>query len=415
MKSCIYYNPYPTFVTLALPLIIINYAFLLITQWDGITALASDYRQRMWNLEHSTSDGELDMATFLSSASMKPLLTCLPQMIPFAQRIELLQTLIASDRSQADHHGFHGHMRVHVRRDNILEDTVTSLSAASAKRLKGRVQVEFVSGLGGAEAGIDGGGLTKEWADLAAKAVFSPSKGFFLVNEDQLVMPHPSSHLAAPDSPHSHLQYFKAFGRLLGIIVYNRILVDAQFAGTFLNALLGRVNQIDDLWVVDKSLHRSLMSLKQLAASTTVSTTSSSSAAADPVAALGLTFEVTKAHDARITEELIPGGSSVPVTRANVRSYIHRYANYKVNMETAQQCRAFLSGFRELVALEWLSMFSARELQLLISGEQKPIDIDDMRRHVNYSGGYSDSHPFIEQFWDIVRHMTPHEQVCRPG
>jgi len=384
-------------------------------QWNGITALAPDYRQRVRDLEHSRNpDGQLDMTTLLSTPNMKPLLTCLPQMIPFSQRIELLQTLIAADRARSsdrhNYHAFNHSTRVRVRRDYILEDTVNSLSVVSTASLKGRVQVEFVSGVGGIEAGIDGGGLTKEWADFAAKAIFSPSNGFFIVNEDQLVMPHPASYLATPDN---HLKYFKAFGRLLGLIVYNRILVDAQFASTFLNALLGRVNQIDDLFVVDKSLYRSLVALKQMVASG-----SGSNPEEDPIAALGLCFEVTRAlppdgsnNSSSSTEELIPGGSREPVTRVNVRSYIHRYANYKVNLETAQQCRAFLSGFRELIEVEWLSMFSARELQLLISGEEKPIDVADMRRHVNYSGGYSDNHPFIEQFWDIVRNMTPHEQV----
>lgn len=380
---------------------------------DGVAALVPDYRQRVHDLDQSrNSDGHVDMSFLLSGACMKPLLTCLPQMIPFGQRIELLQTLITADRASGNHerhHAFYNPTRIRIRRDHILHDTVTSLSAMSAGSLKGRIQVEFLSGVGGAEAGIDGGGLTKEWADLAAKAIFNPSNGFFIVNDDQLVMPHPASNQAAPD----HLKYFKAFGRLLGLIVYNHILVDAQFASTFLNSLLGRVNQIDDLWVLDKNLHRSLVSLKKLGTST-VKSSSDSIEVEDPVAALGLFFEVTKTNNGNndSTEELIPGGSRVPVTRANVRSYIHRYANYKVNTETAQQSRAFLSGFRELVNVEWLSMFNARELQLLISGEEKPIDIADMRRYVNYSGGYSDNHPFIQQFWDIVSQMTPHEQSC---
>lgn len=376
-------------------------------------ALASDWKHRVNDLERTRrTDDSLDMTILLGAACMKPLLTCLPQMIPFNQRIEILQALITADRAlnTSYTHFHHRSTRIRVRRDSMLQDTFMSLSAMSSSDLKRRVQVEFVSGLGEVEPGIDGGGLLKEWADLAAKAVFSPSKGFFIVNSDQLLMPNPASHLVSvPDPTQSHLKYFKAFGRLLGLILYDRILVDAQFAGTFLNALLGRVNQIDDLWVVDKDLHRSLVSLKQLA-SQAPAEKSATTDEEDPVAALGLTFEVSKAHDSS-TVELMPGGSSVPVTRKNVRSYIHRYANFKVNQETSQQCRAFLAGFRELIEVDWLSMFSARELQLLIGGEQKPIDIEDMRRHVNYSGGYSDHDPYIEQFWDIVRHMTPHEQV----
>ena len=81
----------------------------------------------------------------------------------------------------------------------------------------------------------------------------------------------------------------------------------------------------------------------------------------DPIAALGMYFEVDKAgRDMRVTEELIPNGSSVLVTKANIHSYIHKYAHYKLNVETRQQTRAFLSGFRQLIPLDWLRIFSTQ-------------------------------------------------------
>jgi ubiquitin-protein ligase E3 C len=45
-------------------------------------------------------------------------------------------------------------------------------------------------------------------------------------------------------------------------------------------------------------------------------------------------------------------------------------------------------------------MFSPYEMQLLISGEQKPIDIENMRQNVNYGGGYHDNHPYIQVNFD---------------
>ena len=54
-------------------------------------------------------------------------------------------------------------------------------------------------------------------------------------------------------------------------------------------------------------------------------------------------------------------------------------------------------------------MFNPTELQTLISGASVSIDVDDMRRNAVYAGSssdsngaFSDSHPYIESFWQIV-------------
>ena len=57
---------------------------------------------------------------------------------------------------------------------------------------QGRVQVEFVG-----EAGIDGGGLFKEFIDSFLKAAFDPSLGLFCASSSQLLVPNPMSSVAA--------------------------------------------------------------------------------------------------------------------------------------------------------------------------------------------------------------------------
>jgi ubiquitin-protein ligase E3 C len=111
-----------------------------------------------------------------------------------------------------------------------------------------------------------------------------------------------------------------------------------------------------------------------------------------------------------VTHELVPGGSSVRVTRANVHQYIHQLAHYKLNVEAAEQCRALRAGFQSMIPLEWIRMFSTRELQLLISGDRRSIDLADMKAHVTYGSGYHPSQPYIQAFWDIVAEMGPEDQ-----
>ncbi len=88
---------------------------------------------------------------------------------------------------------FHaGAQQIEVRRDKIVEDAFEKLHDMGNK-LKNRVQVEFISEQGYREAGIDGGGLFKEFIDSFAKAAFDPTFGLFVPTSGQLVTPNPRS------------------------------------------------------------------------------------------------------------------------------------------------------------------------------------------------------------------------------
>jgi hypothetical protein len=83
--------------------------------------------------------------------------------------------------------GMGGSVQVKVHRDTLVEDAFLGLRQAGS-RLKGRVQVEFIG-----EAGIDGGGLFKEFIDSFLKAAFNPSLGLFCPTSEQLLVPNPLS------------------------------------------------------------------------------------------------------------------------------------------------------------------------------------------------------------------------------
>lgn len=167
-----------------------------------------------------------------------------------------------------------------------------------------------------------------------------------------------------------------------------------------MNILRGKLNQIDDLNSLDSQLYSSLINLKDFVAK------------GGDVESLGLNFEVERYSFGSLESvELIPGGSNIPVTNANLITYIHRLADYKLNKEIREQCSAFLSGFRTLIQLDWIRMFSPRELQLLISGDHKRLDINDLRRNVHYAGGYHDKHPYIESLWSLID-SWPREDQC---
>ena len=60
-----------------------------------------------------------------------------------------------------------------------------------------------------------------------------------------------------------------------------------------------------------------------------------------------------------------------------------------------------MSGFYEVVDPRLVSVFDARELELVIAGTVE-IDVSDWRRNTEYRSGYHDGHPVIEWFWSVL-------------
>jgi hypothetical protein len=322
-------------------------------------------------------------------------ITQLPMVVPFKQRAALFHELLQGDRGQVQSDWGHG-LKLRIRRDFMFEDSMSAFLAIVQGRgrhaLRERMQITFISAQGHDEAGIDGGGVFKEWMDAATQRGFDPRYSLFRVTPGQELYPS----AASGDFGGDHLQQFEFLGRLLAKAVYEGMLVEPVFAGFFLNKLLGRPNLVDDLVSLDPQLHSSLLSIKQLPAET--------------VQDLGLAFETSVERlDGPVSSPVVPGGSDIAVTGANVGQYITHVAHFRLNTLIAAQSRAFLSGFRDVIPVNWLRMFSAPELQLLIGGTPRDVDVADMRSNTVYAGGYHDQHPVITAFWDVLEHDFNHE------
>jgi hypothetical protein len=71
-----------------------------------------------------------------------------------------------------------GHMRMNVRREFLLMDSVDAVMSLSRKDLRKQWRFEFIG-----EAGIDAGGLAREWFELVTKEVFDPDVGLWQSSE----------------------------------------------------------------------------------------------------------------------------------------------------------------------------------------------------------------------------------------
>lgn len=330
------------------------------------------------------------------------LLTTTPQIFSFSERVSLFQRLLELEKQTLAtfRNDLSSALCVRVRRDTIVEDSYSffqQIATLDTVHFKGRIKVTFVNEQGLEEAGIDGGGVFKEFMDVLTRAVFSPELGYFLMTEDkQHVYPNPAANVLTTRSELLH--QFRFMGRVLGKAVYENILVEPQFAAFFLNKLLARYNYIDDLQSLDPVLYKSLMTLKKDATM--------------PLEDLELSFTLLNNAFGRVeTVELIPNGSEIAVTHANKIRYLHLLAHYKLNVASAAETNAFLRGFRDLIPAKWIQMFSPNELQMLIGGNMtKAIDLSDWKANTLYASGYHPTQTLIVWFWEILAEMTPNEQ-----
>ncbi|KAJ3412079.1 hypothetical protein HDV05_001303 [Chytridiales sp. JEL 0842] len=277
--------------------------------------------------------------------------------------------------------------RVTIRRECVFEDGFKQLSHLASK-LKGRIAITFVSDQGLTEAGIDGGGVFKEFLTSLTREAFDPKFGLFAFSSDNCMFPSP-----AIANQELSLRYLEFFGRIVGKALYEGILIDIAFSKFFLTKWLGRQSYLDDLPSLDEQLANGLHNLKMHKGNIEQD--------------FSLNFTVTEEfHGKRFSVDLIPNGSQTPVTNENVIRYIYLVAHFKLNRRISNQCRAFFNGLSNLIDPSWLRIFNEEELQTLLGGAYIPIDLKDLQKNVTYAGDFHEQHPTIVHFWEVLNEMS---------
>ncbi|KAF8182521.1 HECT-domain-containing protein [Pholiota molesta] len=323
-------------------------------------------------------------------AAMSPrlgILNNIPFAIPFEVRVSIFRHFVLNDmaaRGTLRHRGFgpFGHKaRVQVRRGMVAQDGFDRLGEVD---LKAPIEITFIDQFGQEEAGIDGGGVFKEFFTSLCKEVFDTDRGLWLANKKNELYPNPHAYATEAHS----LNWYRFIGRILGKAMYEGILVDVAFAGFFLARWLGRQSFLDDLSSLDPDLYNGLIFLKHYNGNPEDLSLNFTMAIEE--------FGVTK------TVDLIPNGSNIAVTRENRLTYIYLVSHYRLSKQIKQQSEAFFEGLSEMIDQKWLRMFNQQEVQILIGGVNSPIDLDDLRHNTNYGGLYDDAHPVIVTFWQVV-------------
>ena len=249
-------------------------------------------------------------------------------------------------------------------------------------------------------------------------------------------------HLADPLPKRLEAAYF-VLGQLLGYAVARGSPLPLDLASAFLRGALGRGaparDPLEELEQMDAGEARSLRAVATMPA--------------EAVADLRLTFAVdetatrvgdgdgasgaseTVSREVPLTGRSTDQTPTTSVTAANRDAYVRLRAAHQVARVTSSAAaRAARAGFAELVPLEALSRaFSVAEVALLVGGAAA-VDVDDMRKHARYGGGYeagsdarlpsadvrgdetrttttSRTFPQPEWLWRFLRRASEHERA----
>mmetsp|Transcript_12724 Transcript_12724/g.16608 ORF Transcript_12724/g.16608 Transcript_12724/m.16608 type:complete len:804 (+) Transcript_12724:296-2707(+) len=279
-----------------------------------------------------------------------------------------------------------GHIKINIRRDFLLRDSVDAIMSLSRVDLRRTFRFEFFG-----EVGIDAGGLMTEWFHLVTQEVFHPNFGLWeysSVNQMCLNI-NSASEMSHPDE---HLTYFRFLGRVFGKALFERQLTRGHMVRHLYKHLLGFPVSLEDIEMVDNSVFTSIEKLKEYRDN-----------GAD-VEDLCLDFSISETCLGVVTtKELIPDGAEIVVTNNNLDEYIEAVIKYYLMERTRPQMTELMLGFYDVFDEGLLTIFDSQELELLLCGLPE-IDLEDWKNHTLYSGKFEHvkHHKVIEWFWETI-------------
>jgi len=186
--------------------------------------------------------------------------------------------------------------------------------------------------------------------------------------------------------------YFELIGKLLGLAIYNHVILDLQFPLVLYKKLMSIEPTLDDLKETHPDLYAGFLKLLQFEGN--VETVYED-------VSFQITYEYFGEHR---VYDLKPNGSQIPLTNLNRQEYVNLYMKYLLVDSVKRQWIEFEKGFKMVCDSEAFKLFRYEELELLICGSQS-LDFDELEKAARYDNGFSKEHPFIKSFWEVVKNL----------
>jgi ubiquitin-protein ligase E3 A len=267
-----------------------------------------------------------------------------------------------------------------VNRQTILHDTLQQIQRMNSSDFKKPLKVKFEG-----EEGIDEGGVQKEFFQILISELFDPKFGMLVYDEETKTL------WFNKDSLENAGEY-ELMGILLGLAIYNGIILDLHFPEVVYKKLMGHKLTLRDLQNTKPEMARGLVTLLNFPGDV----------ASTYMRHFTYTYEVFGEEK---SVELKPGGSEIELNNENRQEYVQLTIDYLLTKSIAKQYKAFSDGFLNVCEGDPLKMFRYEELQLLVCGSPE-LDFKQLEEVTRYEDGFTAESPVIKQFWEIVHSMS---------
>ncbi|RCH83458.1 putative E3 ubiquitin-protein ligase HTD2 [Rhizopus azygosporus] len=274
-----------------------------------------------------------------------------------------------------------------IRRDYIIADTLLQLEEKSIHDLKKQLRVQFVG-----EEGVDEGGVQKEFFQLIVREIFDPKYGLFNYNEESRLCWF--SHNPVLDNV--NVREYKLIGLLLGLAVYNSVILDLHFPLALYKKLMNVDVGLSDLKQLDPTLGKGLEMLLQYDG--------------DIEAEYDRSFQVSVESFGHVfTYDLKPNGAEIQLTKDNRIEFVELYTKFILDVSVKKQFEAFKEGFMLVCQDSAIKIFRPEEVEQLICG-CSDLDFEALEKSTVYDGGWTKDSDIIKYFWEIAHSFSYEEK-----
>lgn len=282
-----------------------------------------------------------------------------------------------------------GHIKIKVRRSNLLEDSIKAFNDININDLKKTFRYEFIG-----EPALDSNGVAKEFYELISKEIVKPEFQLFEII-DSIQDSYQLNYNSFIND--NHINYFYSYGRILGKSLFDGYTTPINLSPLIYKHILQYPVNFNDLKIIEPDVYKSFIKLVEMEN-------------IEELELLELNFTLDeKIFDTIENIELVPNGKNILLDQTNIFDYINAQTKYRVFYRTHKQLEALLKGFYEIVPLNIITLLDYDELKLWMHGT-KTYDIDDWKKNTLYKGEFenvnsnniTESTNCVKWFWELV-------------
>ena len=242
------------------------------------------------------------------------------------------------------------------------------------------------------EEAVDAGGVKREWLTLLSKEMFNPNYLLFTLAKNGTTL---SINSDSGKYNEEHLKQFEFIGKIMAKTIYDGMMLDCYFTKIIYKLITNTPISYHDMEDYDQDFYNSIKKLLE-----------NNFTGTDTY----LTYSYNYDNFGKIeTVDLIENGRNVDVTESNKFDYVQKLCSAKLYDTIKPQIEALLKGLYSIIPQKLISIFTYRELELVISGLPE-IDVNDWKNNTQYEN-YTKDTPIIKYFWEIIESYDNDERA----